>query len=337
MSKNYLTRNSKTQNYYTWTFPELRYLDMLQEGTSNLTASPVSWLKLGCFLISKITRLSKHKRHCRLLQPSKSAVAEHAITEDHSIDFDKSIVLANEQRYWPQKMKEALLIRKHPNFNQQDWLASFPGLPRFFVLRFVFSVIHGTGRAAKNGKGPGTLITWMTFGGHEVDVWGEGPHSNKALDFIIERSNDSQDPRCSRHQQYLSSPGNKLILRFIAHKIVVGHRPPYVQFASTKHHSRDKCSQAFPIFRRSSASVYYTERKSKNKKRGRPGNKAKDWQWDLESLPATYLDIMHQWSHSLLYTQLLCTLSIYTTSCTCLTIEVCTLFPLYSTRTCRTW
>ena len=43
------------------------------------------------------TRPSEHKRHCRLLQPSKSAVAEHAITEDHNIDFDKSIVLANEQ------------------------------------------------------------------------------------------------------------------------------------------------------------------------------------------------------------------------------------------------
>ena len=32
--------------------------------------------------------------------------------------------------------------------------------------------------------------------------------------------------------------------------------------------SRDKCSQAFPGFPRSSASVYYTERKPKNKKTG---------------------------------------------------------------------
>ena len=49
------------------------------------------------------------------MQPSKSAVAEHAIAEDCNIDFDKSIVLANEQRYWPRKIKEALLIRKYPN------------------------------------------------------------------------------------------------------------------------------------------------------------------------------------------------------------------------------
>ena len=38
-------------------------------------------------------------------------------------------------------------------------LASFPGLPClfFFVLRFAFSIIHGSGRAAKNGEGLGTL------------------------------------------------------------------------------------------------------------------------------------------------------------------------------------
>ena len=30
---------------------------------------------------------------------------------------------------------------------------------------------------------------------------------------------------------------------------VVGHRPPYVHLASTRRHSRDKCSQAFPVFR----------------------------------------------------------------------------------------
>ena len=39
------------------------------------------------------TRLTEHKQHCRLLQPSKLAVAEHAITEDHNIDFDKAFCL----------------------------------------------------------------------------------------------------------------------------------------------------------------------------------------------------------------------------------------------------
>ena len=92
------------------------------------------------------------------------------------------------------------------------YLASFPGLPLSFVLWFVLSIIHRSGRAAKNA------------------LW------------------------------------------FIAHKPVVGHRPPYVHLASTRRHSLDRCSQAFPIFRYSSTSVYYCERKPKNG--GRPGNKA---------------------------------------------------------------
>ena len=35
-----------------------------------------------------------------------------------------------------------------------------------FVLRFAFSIIHGSGRAAKNGEGLRTLIMWH---GHELD------------------------------------------------------------------------------------------------------------------------------------------------------------------------
>ena len=31
-------------------------------------------------------------------------------------------------------------------------IASLPGLPRFIVLRFAFSIIHGSGRAQKTGK-----------------------------------------------------------------------------------------------------------------------------------------------------------------------------------------
>ena len=63
----------------------------------------------------------------------------------------------------------------------------------------------------------------------------------------------------------LDFTGKKLALSFIAHELVDGQRPPYVHLASTRRRSR---------FSRSSASVYYTERKPKNKKRGRPGNEA---------------------------------------------------------------
>ena len=43
--------------------------------------------------------------------------------------------------------------------------------------------------------------------------------------------------------------GKKLALRFIAPVLVIGHHPPYVHLASTWHHSCDRCSQAFPVFR----------------------------------------------------------------------------------------
>ena len=99
-------------------------------------------------------------------------------------------------------------------------------------------------------------------------------HSNNVLDFIIERSNDSLDPSCSRDRQYLTSPVRNSLYGFIAHEFVVGHRPAYVHLASTRRHSCDRCSQAFPVFLRSSTSVYYTERKPKNKNRGRPVNEA---------------------------------------------------------------
>ena len=73
---------------------------------------------------------------------------------------------------------------------------------------------------------------------------GRGPHSNNILDFISERSNDSQDPRHRHHLTLLLT----LWFIFIAHGFVVGHRPPYVHLASC----HMMCSQAFLIFRHSS-------------------------------------------------------------------------------------
>ena len=51
-----------------------------------------------------------------------------------------------------------------------------------------------------------------------------------------------------------------------------GPLPPYVHLASTGCQSHDRCSQAFPVFFLcSSASVYYTERKPKSKKKNGGG------------------------------------------------------------------
>ena len=51
--------------------------------------------------------------------------------------------------------------------------------------------------------------------------------------------------------------------------------PPYVHLASARRHSRDRCSQASPVFHRSSASVYCILNATKEQKRGRPGNEAR--------------------------------------------------------------
>ena len=47
----------------------------------------------------------------------------------------------------------------------------------------------------------------------------------------------------------LDFTGKKLALSFIAHQLVDGQRPPYVHLVSTRRHSRDRFSQAFPVFR----------------------------------------------------------------------------------------
>ena len=57
---------------------------------------------------------------------------------------------------------------------------------------------------------------------------------------------------------------------------VVGHRPPYVHLASTRRHSRDKCSQAFPVFRALPPPCIILNANRRTKKRGRPGNEASD-------------------------------------------------------------
>ena len=68
-----------------------------------------------------------------------------------------------------------------------------PRLPLFFVQ---FACQYNTRKwksGQKNRKGMGTLITWMTSGGHKVDVGGRGPHSNRL---------HHRDPRRSQDCEY---------------------------------------------------------------------------------------------------------------------------------------
>lgn len=66
------------------------------------------------------TRLTEHVRCIKNLEIEKSAIAEHALIRDtkHFIRFDKASVLAREKYFVPRKVREAIEINRHPNFNR---------------------------------------------------------------------------------------------------------------------------------------------------------------------------------------------------------------------------
>lgn len=68
------------------------------------------------------TRISEHKRCCRLGHTDKSAVAEHALQEgDHRIRFEDTKVLDTTKHYYPRLHREAIEIHKHvKNFNRKE-------------------------------------------------------------------------------------------------------------------------------------------------------------------------------------------------------------------------
>ena len=97
-----------------------------------------------------------------------------------------------------------------------------PRPPPFFVLQFSFSIIHGSGRAWKTGKG------WEHLS-HEwcpVDARWRGPCSNNVLDFIIECSNNSQDSWGSQDQQYSTSPVRISLYHLLHMSWLMGNAPP---------------------------------------------------------------------------------------------------------------
>ena len=57
-------------------------------------------------------RKKEHEAAIRLNQPDKSAIAEHALTEKHSIDFDNYKFIDTQHSFWPRKFSESMAIRK---------------------------------------------------------------------------------------------------------------------------------------------------------------------------------------------------------------------------------
>ncbi|KAI5638585.1 hypothetical protein NE865_08777 [Phthorimaea operculella] len=65
------------------------------------------------------TRLKEHIADVRNRRDRQSAVCEHVMDNPtHYIRFDKAAILAREKRFVPRKVREAIEIQKHPNFNR---------------------------------------------------------------------------------------------------------------------------------------------------------------------------------------------------------------------------
>jgi predicted GIY-YIG superfamily endonuclease len=68
-----------------------------------------------------VARLKEHRRHVRLNQPERSAVAELSLSTYHHIDFHGASKLGTATRYMDRLVREAIEIRLHPdNFNRHD-------------------------------------------------------------------------------------------------------------------------------------------------------------------------------------------------------------------------
>ncbi|KAF9824171.1 hypothetical protein SFRURICE_002292 [Spodoptera frugiperda] len=74
------------------------------------------------------TRLKEHIRSVKNRDTHTSAVAEHACSAGtaHFLRFDKVSVLAREKYFVPRKVREAIEISRHPNFNRDGGWALPP-------------------------------------------------------------------------------------------------------------------------------------------------------------------------------------------------------------------
>ncbi|XP_052742159.1 uncharacterized protein LOC112052261 [Bicyclus anynana] len=83
------------------------------------------------------TRVKEHIRSMKNVDTDGSAIAEHVLASGttHYIRFDKASVLSREKFLVPRKIREAIEISRHPNFNRDHgWLLPTAWKPLFLSL-----------------------------------------------------------------------------------------------------------------------------------------------------------------------------------------------------------
>ena len=142
--------------------------------------------------------------------------------------------------------------------------------PPVLCSSVLFSIIHESGRAVKNGGMPGNTyhVTWTWGKEHNYKLVYNKPQS-KFLTSGIEY--------CWSHERL----GSWLLLECSMMKsntlLKRGPLPPYIHLMSTRCHSQNRCSHAFSVlfcFCCSFTVMYYAECKPKNIKQRRSGNEA---------------------------------------------------------------
>ncbi|XP_046382358.1 uncharacterized protein LOC124153306 [Ischnura elegans] len=124
-----ISRILKRNNIQTIHKPPSKIRDILVEAKDprGLKISGVYRVPCGCGKVyvgetarTIETRLKEHRRHLRLGQPEKSAIAEHSISCDNPIRFEETAVIARAYGYWDRLVKEAIEIRLEPNNFNRD-------------------------------------------------------------------------------------------------------------------------------------------------------------------------------------------------------------------------